>query len=64
MFIDVSEVLAAPIIRPMITLMMEAASTPETSVYFYQTTRRNMTEDSYLRYIFQTNQPIPWGDIY
>jgi hypothetical protein len=28
-----------------IALMMEAASTSETSVYFYQTTRRNIRED-------------------
>jgi hypothetical protein len=31
-----------------IALMMEAASTPETSVSFYQTTRRNNPEDSHL----------------
>jgi hypothetical protein len=30
-----------------ITLMMEAASTSETSVNVYQTTRRNIPEDSY-----------------
>jgi hypothetical protein len=29
--------------------MMEEASTPETSVNFYQTTRRNNPEDSHLR---------------
>jgi hypothetical protein len=29
-------------------LMMEAASTSETSVNFYQTTRRNNPEDSHL----------------
>jgi hypothetical protein len=28
--------------------MMKAASTPEMSVNFYQTTRRNIPEDSYL----------------
>jgi hypothetical protein len=28
--------------------MLEAASTPETSVNFYQTTRRNNPEDSHL----------------
>jgi hypothetical protein len=28
--------------------MMEAASTPETSVSFYQTTRRNNPEDNHL----------------
>jgi hypothetical protein len=32
----------------MIILMMEAASTSETSVNFYQTTRRNTPEDSHL----------------
>jgi hypothetical protein len=31
-----------------IALMMEAASTSETSVKFYQTTRRNNSEDSHL----------------
>jgi hypothetical protein len=30
------------------TLMMEAAGTSETSVNFYQTTRRNNLEDSHL----------------
>jgi hypothetical protein len=29
--------------------MMEAASTSETSVNFYQTTRRNIPEDSHLQ---------------
>jgi hypothetical protein len=33
----------------LIALMMEASSTSETSVNFYQTTRRNNTEDSHLR---------------
>jgi hypothetical protein len=32
----------------MIALMMEAASTSETSVNFYQTTRRNNQEDTHL----------------
>jgi hypothetical protein len=40
-FTDVSEVLAASIIRVMIALIMEAASTCETSVKFYQTTWHN-----------------------
>jgi hypothetical protein len=31
-----------------IALMMEAASTSETSVSFYQTTRRNIPEDRHL----------------
>jgi hypothetical protein len=50
-------VLAASIIA----LMMEAASTFETSVNFYQTTRRNNPEDSHLQInncsqIFVTNK--------
>jgi hypothetical protein len=32
-----------------IALMMEAASTSETSVNFYQTTRRNNPEESHVR---------------
>jgi hypothetical protein len=44
-FTDISEVLAASIIRAM---MMEAASISETSVNFYQTTQRNIPEDSHL----------------
>jgi hypothetical protein len=35
-------------LRAIIALMMEAASTSETSVNFYQTTRRNIPEDSHL----------------
>jgi hypothetical protein len=35
--------------------MMEAVSTPETSVNFYQTTRRNITEDSHLQQAFKLN---------
>jgi hypothetical protein len=46
-YTDVSEVAAASII--VITLMMEAANTSETSVNFYQTTRRNNSEDSHLQ---------------
>jgi hypothetical protein len=42
---DASEVITAFIIRAM---MMDAASTSETSVSFYQTTRRNSPEDSHL----------------
>jgi hypothetical protein len=48
---DISEVLAASIIRArglLIALMMEAASTSETSVNFYQNTRHNNPEDSHL----------------
>jgi hypothetical protein len=39
---------SASIIRA-ISLMMEAASTSETSVNFYQTTRRYNPEDSHLQ---------------
>jgi hypothetical protein len=46
--VDVSEDLAASIIRA-IALMMEAARTSETLVIFYQTTRRYKPEDSHLR---------------
>jgi hypothetical protein len=35
----------------LIALMMEAVSTSETSVNFYQTTRRNNPEDSHLQQI-------------
>jgi hypothetical protein len=49
MFTNVSEVLAASIIRAMVALMMEAARTSETLVSFYQTTRRYNPEDSHLR---------------
>jgi hypothetical protein len=44
-FTDVSEVLAASIIAP----MMEAANTSEKSVNFCKTTRRNKPEDSHFR---------------
>jgi hypothetical protein len=44
MFTDISEVLAASIIA----LMMEAASTSETLVNFYKTTRLCNPEDSHL----------------
>jgi hypothetical protein len=42
-FTGILEMLAASIIRA-----MEAASTSETSISFYQTTRRNIPEDSHL----------------
>jgi hypothetical protein len=35
-------------VETLIALMMEAASTSETSVNFYQTTRRNIPKDSNL----------------
>jgi hypothetical protein len=41
-------------------LMMEAQSTSETSVNFYQTTRRNNPEDSHLRNSHRDN---PKSDI-
>jgi hypothetical protein len=44
--IDVSKVLNASII--IIILMMEAISTSETNVNFYQTTRRNIPEDIFI----------------
>jgi hypothetical protein len=40
--------LAASIIRAMITLMMEAASTSGTSLNFYQLTQQYNPEDSHL----------------
>jgi hypothetical protein len=43
---DVSEVLAASIIKAIIALMMDVASTSETSVNVYQTARRNNPKDS------------------
>jgi hypothetical protein len=36
------------VVAPMIALMMEAASTSETSVNFYHATQPNNTEDSHL----------------
>jgi hypothetical protein len=39
----------ASIIRAIIVLMMEAVSTSETMVNFYQTTRHNIPEDSFLQ---------------
>jgi hypothetical protein len=36
----------------LIVLMMEAVSTSETSVNFYQTTRLNITEDCHLQEVF------------
>jgi hypothetical protein len=45
---DVSEVLAASIIRATSPLMIETAGTSETSVNLYQTARRNNPVDSHL----------------
>jgi hypothetical protein len=49
-FTDVLEVPAASIIRGLIAPMMEAASTSETSVNVYQTTRRNNPDDNHLHF--------------
>jgi hypothetical protein len=46
---DVSEMRTASIIRELI-LMMEAVSTSETSVNFYETTLRNIPEGGQLPY--------------
>jgi hypothetical protein len=46
---DVSEVLTAAIIRAMSVLMMEAVSTSETKVNFYETTRRIIPEGCHVR---------------
>jgi hypothetical protein len=50
-FTDVSEVLNNSIIS-LVALKMEAESTSETSVNFYQITRRNIPEDRHLRKAF------------
>jgi hypothetical protein len=42
-------------IMRLIALMMEAASTSETSVNFYQTTRRNIPEDTHLHTLSRQN---------
>jgi hypothetical protein len=48
-FSVVSEMLATSIVTDNLTsLMMEAASISETTVNFFQTTRRNNPEDSHL----------------
>jgi hypothetical protein len=42
--------------------MMETASTSETSVNFYQTTRRNNPEYSYLQFVLRSvSQHLPEG---
>jgi hypothetical protein len=60
-FTDVSEVLALSII----VLMMEAASTSETPVNFYQTTQRNIPEDGHLhsrrRENLKSHNEIRWS---
>jgi hypothetical protein len=49
---EVSEVLAASIIRAVMTLIMEAVSTSETSVNFHETTRCSISEDDHLYVLF------------
>jgi hypothetical protein len=49
-FTDILEVLYVSIIRAAIALMVEAAGTSETSVNFYQTTRRNIPENSHVQF--------------
>jgi hypothetical protein len=48
-FLDVAPCSLVEVCRWVIALMMEAASTSETSVNFYQTTRRYKPEDSNLQ---------------
>jgi hypothetical protein len=45
---DVSEVITTPNFKAIIALMMEAVSFCETSVSFYENTRRYVPEDSHL----------------
>jgi hypothetical protein len=47
---DISEELSASTIRVMSALMLEAISTTETSVGFYQTKRCTIPEDSHLHH--------------
>jgi hypothetical protein len=52
------EVLSGHVYLPVIiTLMMEAISTSEMSVSFYQTTRCNIPEDSYLSSYLPPREP-------
>jgi hypothetical protein len=62
---DISEVLAASIIRAiLIALMMGATRTSEMFANFYHTTWRNIWEDSYLHTRLHENlksyQGLPW----
>jgi hypothetical protein len=56
-FANVSEVLFASIIkaRSLISLIMESLSTSETSVNFYETTRRNIPEDRHFHALRREN---------
>jgi predicted permease len=56
-FTNVSEVLAASIIRAM---MMGAARISETLLNFHQTTRRYNPEDSHLRSLFTFYALVSW----
>jgi hypothetical protein len=49
-FWDVTPCSLVKVYRRFIDLIMEAENTSETSVNFYQTTRRNIPEDSHLQY--------------
>jgi hypothetical protein len=52
---DVSEVFIVCIIRAMsLALMMEAVSTSETSVNFYETMRRNISAVMFILYAVRT----------
>jgi hypothetical protein len=42
----------------LIALMMEAISTSETSINFYETTRRNIPEDGHLQNRFILHTPV------
>jgi uncharacterized protein YkwD len=55
---DVSEVLAASMIKAMLALMMEAASTSKTSVNVYQNTRRGIPEDNHLQLAFNQHHTL------
>jgi hypothetical protein len=50
---SIIETLTLPMI---VALMMETVSTSETSVYIYQTTERNIPEDSHLHIYRRKNQ--------
>jgi hypothetical protein len=53
-----SDVLSASIIRVIIALIMEAASTSETSVNFFQTARCNTPEDIHLQVYSSVHKPL------
>jgi hypothetical protein len=45
----------------LIALMMEAVSTPETTINFYETTRRNIPEGCHLHIRRRENLKSDWG---